>query len=188
MLVNNSGTNWAEPIEESVAHCPSLYSFPVGTEKPSLAAARYRRSVTASVALTLHGPCGHSGALVACRYSLDGWDKVYALNVRSVFHLTQQMLPLLEASVTACGRPARVINISSIDSISVPALDTFAYSSGKAAVTHMTKVRAMPCWWHRSCSAAALARPWRGACDDGQTACNGRWGLCRLQIRVGAGS
>ena len=50
---------------------------------------------------------------------------MYDLNVRSVFHVTQQCLPLLEASGSDSD-PARVINISSIDSISVGALDTFA--------------------------------------------------------------
>ena len=33
--------------------------------------------------------------------------------------------------------PARVINIASIDAMCTPALDTYAYSAGKAAVAHM---------------------------------------------------
>ena len=87
-LVNNSGTNWAQPLEE---------------------------------------------------YDLGGWDKVYDLNVKAVFHVIQQCLPLLEAAASP-GDPGRIINISSIDSISVSALDTFAYSSGKAAISHLTRV------------------------------------------------
>ena len=63
------------------------------------------------------------------------------LNVRAVFVAVQKALPLLEAAATA-EDPARVINISSIESISVPSLDTYAYSASKAAVTHMSRVLA----------------------------------------------
>ena len=53
--------------------------------------------------------------------------------------MIQQCLPLLEKGATR-NDPGRIINISSIDSISVGALDTFAYSSGKAAISHLTRV------------------------------------------------
>jgi NAD(P)-dependent dehydrogenase (short-subunit alcohol dehydrogenase family) len=39
-------------------------------------------------------------------------------------------------------RPARVINIGSIDGLQAPMLETYAYSSSKAAVHHMTRVLA----------------------------------------------
>lgn len=53
------------------------------------------------------------------------------------------MLPLLEkASSTENSLRSSIINISSIDSISTSVLDTYAYSSGKAAVSHMTRVLA----------------------------------------------
>lgn len=75
-------------------------------------------------------------------YPDSAWDKVLALNVKGVFHLTVACLPLLEKAATAAD-PARVINIGSIDGIQVPLLDTYAYSASKAAVHHMTKVLAM---------------------------------------------
>ena len=74
-------------------------------------------------------------------YPDDAWDKVLALNVKSVFHLTVALLPQLAAAATA-EDPARVINIGSIDGISVPALETYAYSASKAAVHHLTRVLA----------------------------------------------
>jgi len=74
-------------------------------------------------------------------YPDAAWDKVLALNVKSVFHLTVALLPQLAAAATA-EDPARVINIGSIDGISVPALETYAYSASKAAVHHMTRVLA----------------------------------------------
>jgi NAD(P)-dependent dehydrogenase (short-subunit alcohol dehydrogenase family) len=74
-------------------------------------------------------------------YPETGWDKVMALNVKSVFDLTRFLLPqLLKAA--AAGDPARVINVGSIDGLQVPALETYAYSASKAAVHHLTRVLA----------------------------------------------
>ena len=74
-------------------------------------------------------------------YPMKAWHKVYAVNVASVFHLTRNLLPLLEKCATKAD-PARVVNISSIEGLIVPGHDTYAYSSGKAAVSHMTRVLA----------------------------------------------
>lgn len=75
-------------------------------------------------------------------YPETGFDKVMDLNVKSVFLLTQDLLPLLEKA-SKPGDPARVINIGSIDGLSVPFLDTFAYPASKAAVHHLTRVLAV---------------------------------------------
>ena len=56
----------------------------------------------------------------------------------SPFVLTQALLPLLEAAGTA-DDPARVINIGSIDGIQVPIMETYAYSSSKAAIHQLTR-------------------------------------------------
>jgi NAD(P)-dependent dehydrogenase (short-subunit alcohol dehydrogenase family) len=74
-------------------------------------------------------------------YPDAAWDKVLALNVKAVFHLTRALLPQLEAAARP-GDPARVVNIGSIDGLHVPALETYAYSSSKAAVHHLTRVLA----------------------------------------------
>jgi NAD(P)-dependent dehydrogenase (short-subunit alcohol dehydrogenase family) len=74
-------------------------------------------------------------------YPDAAWDKVLALNVKGVFHLTRACLPLLEAAARP-GDPARVINIGSIDGLQAPVLDTYAYSASKAAVHHLTRVLA----------------------------------------------
>ncbi len=74
-------------------------------------------------------------------YPDSAWDKVLALNVKGVFHLTRALLPLLETGARP-GDPARVINIGSIDGLTVPLLETYAYSASKAAVHHLTRVLA----------------------------------------------
>jgi NAD(P)-dependent dehydrogenase (short-subunit alcohol dehydrogenase family) len=66
------------------------------------------------------------------------WERVLALNVKGVFHLTKFMVPLLEKAGTA-DEPARVINIGSIDGIHVPILETYSYSASKAAVHQLTR-------------------------------------------------
>jgi NAD(P)-dependent dehydrogenase (short-subunit alcohol dehydrogenase family) len=71
----------------------------------------------------------------------SAFDKVFAVNVKGVFHLTRFMVPLLEKAASD-DDPARVVNIGSIDGLQAPMLDTFSYSSSKAAVHHLTRVLA----------------------------------------------
>jgi NAD(P)-dependent dehydrogenase (short-subunit alcohol dehydrogenase family) len=66
------------------------------------------------------------------------WQRVLDLNVQGVFHTTKFFLPLLQAASTP-DDPARVINIGSIDGIHVPVLESYSYSSSKAAVHQLTR-------------------------------------------------
>jgi NAD(P)-dependent dehydrogenase (short-subunit alcohol dehydrogenase family) len=66
------------------------------------------------------------------------WARVLGVNVEGVFHTTKFLLPLLQAAGTQ-ERPARVINIGSIDGIQVPIMETFSYSTSKAAVHQLTR-------------------------------------------------
>jgi NAD(P)-dependent dehydrogenase (short-subunit alcohol dehydrogenase family) len=72
----------------------------------------------------------------------SGWDKVMDTNVKGIFFLTRDLLPLIEKNATQAD-PARIINIGSIDGIKVPRVDNFSYSPSKAAVHHLTKVMAV---------------------------------------------
>jgi NAD(P)-dependent dehydrogenase (short-subunit alcohol dehydrogenase family) len=74
-------------------------------------------------------------------YPDAAWDKLLALNVKAVFHLTRALLPQLEKAASA-EDPARVINVGSVDGLQVPVLETYAYSVSKAAVHHLTRVLA----------------------------------------------
>lgn len=74
-------------------------------------------------------------------YPEAGWDKVVDTNLKAPFFLTRELLPLLRAAGTAVD-PARVINIASIDGMHVPGLETYAYSSSKAGLIHLTRVLA----------------------------------------------
>jgi NAD(P)-dependent dehydrogenase (short-subunit alcohol dehydrogenase family) len=66
-----------------------------------------------------------------------GWDKVVDLNLKAPFFLTQALsAPLRRA---AQFRPAKVINIASIDGVSVNPMETYSYAASKAGLIHLTK-------------------------------------------------
>lgn len=67
-----------------------------------------------------------------------GWDKVMDLNVKSPFFLTQALHDLLKAAGSA-ERPAKVINITSIDGQRLNAWETYSYQASKAALIHLTR-------------------------------------------------
>lgn len=71
-------------------------------------------------------------------YPESGWDKVFDTNVKSVFFLTRDLLPLLEKAASV-DDPARVINIGSIDGLKAPVYENYAYPASKAAVHHLTR-------------------------------------------------
>lgn len=74
-------------------------------------------------------------------FSPVGWDKVLDLNLRSVFFLTQRLLPLLRAAASKDG-PARVLNVGSVEGLRAPDLETYSYAVSKAGVHHLTRMLA----------------------------------------------
>lgn len=70
-----------------------------------------------------------------------GWDKVTDLNMKAPFFLTQALYMQLVASGRQ--RCAKVINVASIDGISVNPLETYSYAASKAGLIHLTKRMAL---------------------------------------------
>lgn len=68
----------------------------------------------------------------------SGWDKVMDLNVKTPFFLTQALHGALKAAASA-ERPAKVINIASIDGLSVNMMETYSYAASKSGLIHLTK-------------------------------------------------
>ncbi len=68
----------------------------------------------------------------------NGWDKVVDLNLKSPFFLTQALHGALKAAV-ARGPVAKVINIASIDGLSVNPQETYSYTASKAGLIHLTR-------------------------------------------------
>ncbi|KAH8120183.1 NAD-binding protein [Phellopilus nigrolimitatus] len=79
-------------------------------------------------------------------YPDQAFTKLLTLNLQRVFNLTQKCLPLLRAAALAGGRegeswkdPARIINIGSVEGITVPSHETYAYAASKAALHHLSR-------------------------------------------------
>ena len=67
-----------------------------------------------------------------------GWDKVMDLNLKSPFFLTQALHAMLKAGA-ASGRPAKVINITSIDGQRLNPWETYSYHASKSGLIYLTK-------------------------------------------------
>jgi NAD(P)-dependent dehydrogenase (short-subunit alcohol dehydrogenase family) len=68
----------------------------------------------------------------------SGWDKVMDLNVKAPLFLIQALLGALREAASR-ERPAKIINIASIDGLSVNMLPTYSYAASKAGLIHLTK-------------------------------------------------
>ena len=74
-------------------------------------------------------------------FPYTGWAKVMNVNVTGLFHLTRQLLPLLDAAASD-EDPARIINLGSVMGTQPLADDAYSYTASKAAVHHLTKTLA----------------------------------------------
>jgi NAD(P)-dependent dehydrogenase (short-subunit alcohol dehydrogenase family) len=70
-----------------------------------------------------------------------GWDKVVDLNLKAPFFLTQALIAPLRAAAKT--QPAKVINIASIDGISVNPQETYSYAASKAGLIQLTRRMAL---------------------------------------------
>jgi NAD(P)-dependent dehydrogenase (short-subunit alcohol dehydrogenase family) len=68
----------------------------------------------------------------------QGWDKVMNVNLKSPFFLTQILHGALKAAASDA-RPAKVINIASIDGIRLNPLETYSYHASKSALIYLTR-------------------------------------------------
>ena len=71
----------------------------------------------------------------------SGWDKVVDLNLKAPFFLTQALATPLRAAGKS--RAAKVINIASIDGLSVNPQETYSYAASKAGLVHLTRRMAL---------------------------------------------
>lgn len=68
----------------------------------------------------------------------SGWDKVMDLNIKSPFFLTQALHESLKASGSQ-EKPAKVINIASIDGIKLNPNETYSYHASKSGLIYLTR-------------------------------------------------
>ena len=109
----------------------------LGTETGCAALAAALKSREQALHVLVNNSGTSWGAPMAT-HDTKGWDKTYNLNVKGVFFLTRELLPLLDAASTPTD-PARVINIGSVAGIRPQVFPTFSYDVSKAAVHHLTR-------------------------------------------------
>ena len=73
------------------------------------------------------------------QFSERDWDKALDLNLKSVFFMTQRLLPLLRAGASAEYR-ASVINLSSITAVKTGAARDYSYRASKAGLNQLTRM------------------------------------------------
>lgn len=67
-----------------------------------------------------------------------GWDKVFNINVKAPFFLTQALHSELKAAARP-EQPAKVICIGSVNGLAVSSWETYSYQASKAAVHHLAR-------------------------------------------------
>ncbi|KGB74847.2 beta-ketoacyl reductase [Cryptococcus deuterogattii R265] len=72
-------------------------------------------------------------------YPDSAFTKLLTLNVQRVFTITQKLVPMLEKAYQQEKFVGRIINIGSINGISAPGLETYAYSASKAALHQLSR-------------------------------------------------
>jgi NAD(P)-dependent dehydrogenase (short-subunit alcohol dehydrogenase family) len=71
------------------------------------------------------------------QFTEAGWDSIADLNLKSVFFLTQKLLPPLRAAAGASGL-ASVINIGSMGGSRVGPKENYSYQAAKAGLHHLS--------------------------------------------------
>ena len=75
------------------------------------------------------------------KFPYSAWHKVFSVNVTGLFHLTQNLLPLLEQNALT-ESPSKILNVGSVMGSSPYGDGAYSYSASKSAVHHLTKILA----------------------------------------------
>lgn len=125
----------AEELSEGGGTCVSLPADLSTVEGINDFVARYREHESSLDILVNNA--GAAWLAPFAEFPEAGWDKVMDINVKSLFFLTQALAPELKAAGERT--LAKVINISSVDGLSLNPRETYSYHASKAAVVHLTK-------------------------------------------------
>ena len=142
VYISSRKADVCDRVAAELAQHGTCVSIPadISTEAGARGLARAVKAHEPALHILVNNAGANWGAPLA-EYPDSAWDKVLALNLKSVFQVTRALLPELEAAARP-GDPARVINIGSIDGLQAPFLETYAYSASKAAVHHLTRALA----------------------------------------------
>ena len=110
----------------------------VGTEEGIQAIVAEVRSRTDSLNILVNNAGITWGAPMG-QFPHKAWQKVMAVNVDGLFHLTQSLLGDLKQGASH-DDPARVINLGSVMGSAAMGDGAYSYAASKAAVHHLTRI------------------------------------------------
>ncbi|MEM6850003.1 MAG: SDR family NAD(P)-dependent oxidoreductase [Pseudomonadota bacterium] len=117
-------------------------------------------------------------------FPFDAWEKVMSLNVAGLFHLTQTLLPQLEAAASDAD-PARVVNVGSVMG-EIPMGDgAYSYAASKSAVHQVTRILAKELAHKRICVNALAPGPFVSRMTAFATADEGMRDKVGAQVPLG---
>ena len=117
------------------------FSGDVGTEEGIAALVGEVRSRTGRLDILVNN-AGITWGAPFEDFPYAAWEKVLAVNVAGLFHLTRELTPLLE-NAASDDDPARVINLGSVMGTQPLADGAYSYAASKAAVHHLTRTLAI---------------------------------------------
>lgn len=112
----------------------------VGSEEGVLALAREVERRTDRLNILMNN-AGLSWGAGLADFPYKAWARVMDVNVTGLFHLTRELLPLLDKAASH-EDPARIINIGSVMGTQPMADGAYSYTASKAAVHHLTRTLA----------------------------------------------
>lgn len=112
----------------------------VGSEEGVLALAREVERRTDRLHILINN-AGLSWGAELADFPYKAWARVLDVNVTGLFHLTRELLPLLDKAGSH-EDPARIINLGSVMGAQPMADGAYSYTASKAAVHHLTRTLA----------------------------------------------
>ena len=155
----------------------------VSTEAGVAALAAAVRARTDRLEILMNN-AGRSWGAPLGEFPHDAWDKVMSLNVAGLFHLTQTLLPELEAAASD-DDPARVINVGSVMGEAPQGDGAYSYAASKAAVHHVTRILAKELAGRRITVNALAPGPFVSRMTAFATAEEGARGRVGAQVPLG---
>ena len=112
----------------------------VGSEEGVLALAREVERRTDRLHILINN-AGLSWGAELADFPYKAWARVLDVNVTGLFHLTRELLPLLDKAASH-EDPARIINLGAVMGTQPMADGAYSYTASKAAVHHLTRTLA----------------------------------------------
>ena len=116
------------------------FSGDVGTEEGIAALVGEVNARTDRLDILINN-AGVSWGAEFAEFPYSAWARVMSVNVAGLFHLTRELMPMLEKAARD-DDPARIINLGSVMGTQPLADGAYSYTASKAAVHHLTRTLA----------------------------------------------